>query len=332
MGSHMKCIVSPFNKCFLNIASEEYYLENFDEDIFYLYINRPCVIIGKNQNTYAEINQEYVQKNGIDVVRRKSGGGAVYHDLGNLNYGFITKSGGKDIHEIFREFTAPVLKVLNELGVNAVFSGRNDLTIEGKKFSGNAQFRYKDKVLIHGTLLFSSDLDQVSKSLNVDPRKFEDKSIKSVKSRVTNILPYLPSPITVDEFSSIIIKEILSGFPGAYTYELTGQDKARIELLADKKYSTWEWTYGYSPGFDFRNALKYDYGLLDVGVKVESGMVKEIAVYGDFFGEKDLSEVLSLLRGLPFDRNAFLKALQGVSIAEYILGLSNEAFAGCFFT
>jgi lipoate-protein ligase A len=328
----MKCILSPFNRCYLNIASEEYYLENFDEDVFYLYINRPCVIIGKNQNTYAEINQDYVQTNGIDVVRRNSGGGAVYHDLGNLNYGFITKSGGKDIHEIFREFTAPVLKVLTALGVNAVFSGRNDLTIDGKKFSGNAQFRSKDKVLIHGTLLFSSDLEQVSKSLNADPRKFEDKSIKSIKSRVTNILPYLPSPITVDEFSSIIINEILSGFPGAYTYEPTGHDREQIELLADKKYSTWEWNYGYSPEFNYRNALKYEFGLLDIGVRVESGMVKEIAVYGDFFGEKDINEVLSLLKDTPFDRSAFSKTLQGVSITEYILGLSNEAFTDCIFT
>jgi len=327
----MKCIISPFNKCYLNIASEEYYLESFAEDIFYLYINKPCIIIGKHQNAYAEINQEYVQNNSIDVVRRNSGGGAVFHDLGNLNYGFITKSGGKGINEIFREFTEPVLKVLNDLGVPAVFSGRNDLTIEGKKFSGNAQYRSKDRVLIHGTLLFSSDLEQVAKSLNADPRKFADKSVKSVKSRVTNILPYLPVPIAIEEFESIIIKEILARFQGAYVYELNEHDRRQVESLAENKYSTWEWTYGKSPEFNYRHTLKYDLGLLDIGVQVEAGIIKEIAVYGDFFGEKDLDDVTLLLKGLPFDRSAVTKALQPVSLTEYIYCLSNEAFIDCIF-
>ena len=327
----MKCIISPFNKCYLNIASEEYYMDNFAEDIFYLYINKPCIIIGKNQNAYAEINQDYVQNNSIDVVRRNSGGGAVFHDLGNLNYGFITKSGGKGINEIFREFTGPVLKILNDLGVPAVFSGRNDLTIEEKKFSGNAQFRSKDRVMIHGTLLFSSDLEQVSKSLNADPRKFADKSVKSVKSRVTNILPYLSVPIAIEEFRSIIIKEILSEFSGAYLYELNEHDKRQIEALADRKYSTWEWTYGKSPEFNYRHTLKYDLGLIDIGVQVEAGIIKEIAVYGDFFGEKDLDEVTLLLKGLPFDKSAVSNALQPVSLTEYIFCLSNEAFIDCIF-
>ena len=327
----MRCITSPFDTCFYNIASEEYYIENFDEDVFYLYINKPCIIVGKYQNAYAEINRDYAEKNGIQVVRRNSGGGAVYHDPGNLNYGFITKSGGKGINEVFREFTGPVLKVLSGLGVNAVFSGRNDLTIDGKKFSGNAQYRKKGKALIHGTLLFSSDLEQVSKSLNADPRKFQDKSVKSVKSRVTNILPFLPSPITIDEFSRIIMDEILSGFSGSYEYELTAQDREQIGILAEKKYKTWEWTYGNSPDFNYRHALKYSSGILDTGVRVEAGIVKEIAVYGDFFGEKDLDDLLPLLVGLPFEKSAFEKALRDISLSDYIFGLSNEEFTGCIF-
>ena len=327
----MKCITSPFKISYCNIASEEYYLENFDEDVFYLYINAPCIIIGKNQNAYAEINQDYVQKNDIAVVRRNSGGGAVYHDHGNLNYGFITKSEGKGIHEIFKEFTGPILKVLNDLNVDAVFSGRNDLTINGKKFSGNAQYRSKDKVMIHGTLLFSSDLERVSKSLNTDPRKFEDKSVKSIKSRVTNIFPYLSSPITIEEFSSIIIKEIISGFPDAYIYELTEHDRTQIEILANEKYSTREWVYGYIPEFKYRHTLKYDMGLLDIGVQVESGLVKELAVYGDFFGENDINDILPLFRGRSFERGAFEEALRGVSLEKYIFGLSNETFLNCIF-
>ena len=327
----MKCIISPFNSCYLNIASEEYYIDNFDEDVFYLYINAPSIIVGKYQNAYAEINRDYVQKNGIEVVRRNSGGGAVYHDLGNLNYGFITKSGEKGISEVFSEFTGPVLSVLNRLGVGAVFSGRNDLTIEGKKFSGNAQYRKRGKALIHGTLLFCSDLEQVSKSLNADPRKFEDKSVKSIKSRVTNIFPYLASPITITEFSQVLMDEILSGFSGAFIYELTPHDREQIETLAKTKYSTWEWTYGNSPEFDYRHALKYSFGILDIGVRVETGLVKEITVYGDFFGEKDLDDVLALLKGLPFEKSAFTKALQDVSLGSYIFGLTNDEFTDCIF-
>ena len=327
----MKCIKSPSDKCFFNIAGEEYYFDKFDEDVFFLYKNSPCIIIGKHQNAYAEINRDYARKNGIDVVRRNSGGGAVYHDLGNLNYGFITKNDQKSTNEIFVEFTRPILKVLNDLGVKAVFSGRNDLTIEGKKFSGNAQYRSKDKVLIHGTLLFSSDLEQLSKSLNVNPAKFEDKSVKSVRSRVTNILSYLPSPVTVDEFSTILVEEILSEFPSAYLYELSLEDQRHIQTLADNKYSTWEWNYGNSPEFNCRRTLKYELGLLDIGVQVESGLIKEIAIYGDFFAEKDLNEVLSPLKGVPFEKNAVSEALGGVNLAEYIIHLSNAALVNCIF-
>ncbi|MBR0599233.1 lipoate--protein ligase [Sinanaerobacter chloroacetimidivorans] len=328
----MKCMISPFDSCYRNIGSEEYFLSHFDDDIFYLYINSPCIVVGKHQNTYSEINQDYVRENGIDVVRRMSGGGAVYHDHGNLNYGFITKNKGKDINDVFQEFTRPILKVLNQLGVEACFSGRNDLTLDGKKFSGNAQYHTKDKVLIHGTLLFSSDLEKVSKSLNADPRKFQDKSVKSVKSRVTNILPYLPSPITIEEFSATIIQEVLSLFPGASLYELTEQDKEAIGSLADTKYAAWEWVYGSSPKFTYQHTLKYDLGLLDIGLNVESGIIKEISIYGDFFGTKDADDLLMLIRGLPYDKEVVRQALAKVHLEDYIFGLSGEMFIDCLFT
>jgi lipoate-protein ligase A len=306
-------------------------LKHFDEDVFYLYINAPCIIVGRHQNTYAEINHDYVRENGIGVVRRNSGGGAVYHDLGNLNYGFITKNDGKNVAEIFREFTAPILKVLHSLGVNAVFSGRNDLTIEGKKFSGNAQYHTKGKVLLHGTLLFSSDLERVSQSLQADPRKFQDKGVKSVKSRVSNILPYLPVPMETDAFTAKIFQEMLAMFPDASPYELTAKDLARIQALAEDKYASWEWVYGNSPAFTYSPALKYEFGLLDIGVQVESGLIRDIAVYGDFFGEKDIDDLLALLRGRPFERDSVSQALEGVLLSSYIFGLPNDLFVDCLF-
>lgn len=328
----MKCIISPFNSCYQNIGSEEYFMNKFDEDIFYLYINDPCIVIGKHQNAYGEINQEYVRQHGIDVVRRQSGGGAVYHDRGNLNYGFIVKNQGKDINEVFREFTKPVLSVLNTLGAEAYFSGRNDLLLEEKKFSGNAQYHTKDKVLIHGTILFSSDLEKVSKSLNADPRKFQDKSVKSVKSRVTNVLPYLSAPISIEEFSDTIIQEVLSMFPHASFYHLTSEDRAAIQKLAEEKYSTWEWVYGESPNFTYQHTLKYEFGLLDLGLRIESGILKELTIYGDFFGKKELKELTDLLKGLPYQRGDMEKALATVPVADYIMGLANEKFLDCLFS
>jgi lipoate-protein ligase A len=175
----------------MNIASEEYLMTTFDDDMFYLYTNSPSIIVGSHQNTYAEIDHDFVAKNDINAVRRRSGGGAVYHDFGNLNYGFIFKNSGRDIDDIFKEFTRPILSALNNLGVHAEFSGRNDLTIDGAKFSGTAQWHKAGKALIHGTLLFDSDLTVLSKALNASALKFRDKGVKSVRSRVTNIRPHL---------------------------------------------------------------------------------------------------------------------------------------------
>jgi lipoate-protein ligase A len=234
----MKCIISPFNSCYQNIGSEEYFLSRFEEDIFYLYINDPSIIVGRHQNTSAEINQEYVRQNDIEVVRRLSGGGAVYHDHGNLNYGFIVQNQGKDINEVFRKLTIPIIDVLQKLGAETEFSGRNDLIIDGKKFSGIAQYHKGNKVLLHGTLLFNSDLSKVSQSLNVDPRKFQDKGVKSVQSRVTNISPYLSRPLSIEDFTSILSKEVIHHFPNSDFYELNEQDKAEIQKLVDSKYST----------------------------------------------------------------------------------------------
>jgi lipoate-protein ligase A len=328
----MKCIVSPFNNCYKNIGSEEYFLSNFDDDIFYLYINSPCIVVGRHQNTASEINQTYVKENQIDVVRRQSGGGAVYHDHGNLNYGFISKNKGLDINEVFREFTLPILNVLKKLGADASFSGRNDLVIEDKKISGVAQYHTSSKVLLHGTLLFNSDLTKVSASLNADPRKFQDKSVKSIKSRVSNISPFLSKPLTIEEFTSFIISEVISEFPGSTIYELSEFDIKEIEKLADNKYSTWEWVYGNSPKFTYQGELKYEKGILDIGLYVESGLIKQVSIFGDFFGKREVEELTNALKNVNYQRNAVESALVDVNLDEYIFGLSKVAFIDSLFS
>jgi lipoate---protein ligase len=319
----MKCILSPFTDCYHNIGSEEYFLSEFNDAVFYLYINDPCIVVGRHQNTYAEINSEYVKAHGIDVVRRMSGGGAVYHDTGNLNYGFIAKNEGQGIDSIFREYTLPIIKALKTLGVKASFSGRNDLMIDEKKVSGTAQYHYKDKILIHGTLLFSSDLSRVAESLNVDPRKFQDKGIKSVRSRVSNIAPFLPRTLSIESFSFNILREILAQEPAAEMYELTDADKTAIDKLAAEKYSTWEWVYGSSPTFSYQHALKYDGGLADLGLQITSGRVEDIRIYGDFFGEKDIEELYMLLRGLPYEEAAVADALKNIDVGKYMHGMES---------
>jgi len=328
----MKCIISPYTSCYHNIASEEYYMTEFDDDIFYLYINAPSIIIGRHQNAYAEINQQYVHEKGIDVVRRLSGGGAVYHDHGNLNYGFITRSRGQDISEIFRTFTAPIVDALQEMGADARFSGRNDLVIDEKKISGVAQFHRGDKVLLHGTLLYSADMTNVSKSLNADPRKFQDKSVKSIRSRVTNISPYLNEPLSIDEFASALSRKVISRFPEAAIYSLNDHDMREIEKLADCKYSTWEWTYGNSPDFALWQELRFENGIIDIGLDVSSGIIEKIRIFGDFFGTGDIDEMTGFLTGLPFKRNAVKEALSRISLSDYIYNLSEELFIQCLFS
>ncbi len=322
----MKCIISPFATCYENIASEEYFLSQFDDDIFYLYINAPSVIVGRHQNTYAEVNHDYVRDNGISVVRRLSGGGAVYHDHGNLNYGFITRDSGKDINEVFRDLTAPVIDVLGKLGADASFSGRNDLVIDGKKISGVAQYHTGVKVLLHGTLLFSADLNKVTQSLNADPRKFKDKSVKSVKSRVTNISNYLSRPITIEEFAAILSREVVLRFPGTERYELTDRDKEQIRYLADSKYSSWEWVYGNSPSFSYWNELKYEKGILDIGLNVEEGIISELKIYGDYFGSRDIDEMTGRFIGIPYEKRAAENVLAQLCLSDYIFELPSRRF------
>src|SRR5690625_1036435 len=194
---------------YINLAIEEYVLKNFGEKYTYLlfYVNEPSIIVGKNQNSVEEINTDYVDENNIKVVRRLSGGGAVYHDLGNLNFSFITKDDGDSFHN-FAKFTEPVVQALNKIGVPAELVGRNDLQIEGRKFSGNAQFSTKGRMFSHGTLMLDSEIEHIVSALNVKKEKIESKGIKSIRSRVANISEYLDTPLSMEEFKTLILTYI----------------------------------------------------------------------------------------------------------------------------
>jgi lipoate-protein ligase A len=318
--------MSPFTLCYENIAAEEYLLNNMNEDIFLLYINEPCIIVGKNQNTYSEINQNYVRQHHLPVVRRMSGGGAVYHDLGNLNFCFIADNKGKEIDAVFREYTNPVLDVLHNLGVPAEFTGRNDLSVNGKKISGNAQYYTSSKVLHHGTMLFDSDIQSIAASLNVSEEKFIDKAVKSVRSRVGNISDYLDSPLSIQELSKLITNHVMSSFSDCEIYSLSQEDMNSIKKLVERKYATHEWNYNAFSEFTFKNTLKCSGGNVELRLNLNKGIINNVNIYGDFFGKKDIKELESLLINKPYDFTVIEKTLSSVDMDDYISGLSLSQF------
>lgn len=303
---------------YFNLAMEEYLLKNFDEDLFILWRNESSVIVGKNQNTLSEINLEYIKENNIPVVRRQSGGGAVFHDLGNINFTFIANDNNS--FSDFKRFTQPIIDLLKTLDVNAEFSGRNDLLIDGKKFSGNAQYNYKNKVMHHGTLLFSSQIEDLSSSLKVKPIKFEGKGIKSVKSRVTNISEHLKDDIDILEFKDLIMNHLAKSNVDNKSYTLTQDDITGINTLVDKKYNSWDWNFGNSPKYSLTNKLKYPGGNVEFNLNVEKGIIKEIKFFGDFFGKCDVSFIEELLIDIKHEENSIKKSLELVDINSYFLG------------
>lgn len=311
----------------INLAIEEYALKNLDINETYLlfYINEPSIIIGKNQNTIEEINTEYVEKNGIKVVRRLSGGGAVYHDLGNLNFSFITKDDGESFHN-FRKFTEPVIEALSKLGVNAELSGRNDIEVEGRKISGNAQFSTKGRMFSHGTLLLNSEMENVASALRVKKDKIESKGIKSVRSRVANISEFLTENIRIEEFRSLLLKYIFGGQEEISEYVLTGEDWEKIHQLSKERYQNWEWNYGRSPKFNLQHSHRFPVGSIDVRLEVNKGLIENCKIYGDFFGVGDVSDIEAKLKGTRYEKGEIEAALAETDTTHYFGNVSKEDF------
>ncbi|WP_409274288.1 lipoate--protein ligase [Neobacillus sp. SCS-31] len=311
----------------INLAIEEYALKNLDIDQTYLlfYINEPSIIIGKNQNTIEEINTDYVEEKGINVVRRLSGGGAVYHDLGNLNFSFITKDDGESFHN-FRKFTEPVVAALAKLGVNAELSGRNDIVAEGRKISGNAQFSTKGRMFSHGTLMLDSEIDAVVSALRVKQDKIESKGIKSIRSRVANISEFLDRKISMEEFRSLLLKYIFDGADDIPEYVLTETDWEKIHAISKERYQNWDWNYGKSPKFNLHRTRRFPIGSIDVRLEVEKGIIENCKIYGDFFGVGEVAEIEEKLKGIRYDRSEINRALEGVEIKHYFGNVTKEEF------
>lgn len=306
---------------YFNHSAEEYILKNINEDCFMLWRNEPCILIGRNQNSLSEVNVDYVKENNIKVVRRITGGGAVFNDLGNINFSFICKS-SDDLSANFLKFTAPLIKALNSLGVDASFSGRNDMVIGDRKFSGNAQFYYNDKVLHHGTLLFSSCMTDLSSALNVNPLKIKAKGIKSVSSHVTNISEHLHRPMSVEEFKNYIIDFVMNLYNEEKLYNFTENDLKEINKICENKFSTWKWNFGNSPRYSYKKEKRFDYGTIEVNFQVTNGYIKKIKFYGDFFFTKNIEGFEQYFIGIEHDENSIKHVLLNINIEDYIKGIS----------
>jgi len=316
-----------------NLALEQFVFDSLDRNAnyFMLWQNDNSIIVGKHQNTTAEINTSYVNAHNIKVVRRLSGGGAVYHDLGNLNFTFITDANNDNSIDL-KKFCLDIQKTLNALGVPAEISGRNDITIGGCKISGNAQYVKQGRVMHHGTLLYDSDLDMLSKALNVQNDKIESKGVKSIKSRVTNIRKYIKPDMTLNDFKTALKNHCFAEFDLS-EYNLSAQENNEIEKIKERLYSRWSWNYGASPPYNIRkNRLIEGCGNIEILIDVaKEGIIKNITVYGDFFGSDDLNELTGIIKGCRYEYNELANLLMNTDTSRFFYNLDTGMFLSLLF-
>ncbi|PRO88961.1 lipoate--protein ligase [Lactiplantibacillus pentosus] len=317
-----------------NLATEQYLMNNvdFDEPLVLFYYEEPCIIVGRNQNTLEEINADYVREHHITVTRRLSGGGAVYQDLGNLCFSFVVDSDSQEFGD-FKTFTKPIIDALHDMGATtATVSGRNDLLVDGKKFSGNAMYSRNGKTFSHGTLMLNVDLNVVPQALTVPTDKIASKGIKSVRSRVTNLRPYLAPEyqnITVPEFQDALLKELFHVDSldqiADKEYHVTPEQQKAIDKIYEDYYANWDWVYGKSPEFPVKRRQHFDMGTIDARIKVDDGLINNIKFYGDFFGSGNVQDIEAALNGVRYDHEAIADALADIDLNQYFTGIERTA-------
>lgn len=322
----MRVVTNPSTNPYFNVALDSWLVREAppDEDYVMLWQNRPAVIIGRYQNTHEEVNLDYAESHNVAIVRRMSGGGAVYHDLGNLNFSLVVSTAGRPFND-YQVFTRPVVEALAHYGVNAQLTGRNDVTLEGRKFSGNAQYRTVTRLLHHGTILFNEDLEEVPRVLNVRQDKIESKGIKSVRSRVTNVRPYLPPAVGLNEFRATLLEFIGKHNGGVVgELELTSERTARVEELVATHFGQWDWNFGQSPPFNYRGRERFERGSIEVFIKAAHGRIEYVTIYGDFLGDHDIEPLAAALTGAEYSRSAMTRALESIPVSDYLGGITRE--------
>ena len=312
----MRYLKNPSTNPYYNMAFDEYCLESLpiDEPVFFLWQNRPAVIVGYNQEVNTEVNLDYLKEKGIDLVRRVTGGGAVYHDLENLNYTIVGRS--EDLERDYPEYASLLAKALQTLGVPATLSGRNDILVEGRKVSGFAKRVCKNRLMVHGTLMYNVDVDVLTNVLNPSTTKLQSKGIASVRSRVANLCDYLPEIPDIQTFSQRL-EEILSNNYTDTEYQLTETDLANIQRLTDKKFATWEWNYGRSPKATLVHSARLACGTVEIHLTLAENRIASCRFGGDFLGNLPASDVEKALTGIPYEINEIRKCLSKLEISRY---------------
>lgn len=312
----MRYLKNPSTNPYYNMAFDEYCLESLpiDEPVFFLWQNRPAVIVGYNQEVNTEVNLDYLKEKGIDLVRRVTGGGAVYHDLENLNYTIVGRS--EDLERDYPEYAALMMKALQALGVPATLSGRNDILVDGKKVSGFAKRVCKNRLMVHGTLMYNVDVDVLTHVLNPSTTKLQSKGIASVRSRVTNLCNYLPELSDIQAFKNRL-EEILSNNYSDAEYKLSETDLAHIQQLTDEKFATWEWNYGRSPKATLVHSARLACGTVEIHLTLAENRITSCRFGGDFLGNLPASDVEKALTGIPYEINEIRKCLSKLEISRY---------------
>ena len=319
----MYLIVETYTDPAWNLAAEDYLLTQRSEPFARLWRNADSIIIGRHQNAYAEIDCAYVERERIPVIRRMTGGGAVFHDLGNVNYSFF------DLRE--RRFTDVVLDALRLLGIDGRCSGRNDLTLaDGRKFSGTAICKHGGRVLEHGTLLFAASFDRLSAALKPRPEKFTGKAVQSVRSRVANLSEQLTEPMSVEAFVAHLARHIGDALD-CTPYEYTEADRAAINILRAERFGNPAWNFGASPACSVTNVKKFPSGLLEAHFDVQGGRIRGLSIFGDYFFERPTAEFCARLEGCPYDRKTIAGRLQNVATGEYFSGINPDDLLSLFF-
>lgn len=323
----MRCILRSETEPYFNLAAEEYVFNNFSDDTFMLWRNDPSVIVGKHQNAFAEINHEFIEEKGIIVVRRISGGGAVYHDHGNLNFTFT--SHGEQNHLVdFNKYNQAVINVIGKLGIQVETGSRNSLYINGSKISGNAEHVYKNKVLHHGTLLFNSDLDNLQNAIKPANLQYVDKAVKSINSQVANISHFLLDSLSIDEFAEFIINEMLKSHPEGYPYEFSEHDIDQINRLKEEKYVKWEWNYGYSPAFSFSTRFLTENQSFQATLLIKNGIIEDIGFNEGESGTDEANRLINHLKSIRLSESAIVHKLGNEYSVEQIRLIIHSLFVG----
>jgi len=306
-------------------AIEEYIMRTptFKDEYFMFWRTNPTLMIGRFQNTLEEINSEFATKNNLEIVRRNSGGGTIYTDLEGWQFSFITHKDGRG----FEDFTKPVIDALRELGIETTLSGRNDLLANGKKFSGNARYIYKNRLLHHGSMLYNTSIDNMVKALQVGEEKLISKSIKSVRERVTNLKPLMPNIIDSEDFGKSLTEIVGKGMP---QISLTEKDIIEIEKIEKEKFNTWDWNYGKSPAFKYSNGKRFKGGFFRIDINVDKGLITECRINGDFFANGNIDTLCKALKNTPYKKDDIRKVLEQNNADNLIHDIEQHEILSCF--